>query len=78
VIFEVVERLRPRVVLEIGSETGTFSERLLSYCETNAAKLVTIDRYDNALVRRLEQNRLELYLKVIELQDRLSQKAAAE
>jgi hypothetical protein len=35
-------------------------------------------RYDNALVRRLEQNRLELYLKVIELQDRLNQRAAAE
>jgi predicted O-methyltransferase YrrM len=43
VIFAIVERLRPRVVLEIGSETGTFSERLLAYCETNGAKLVTID-----------------------------------
>ena len=30
------------------------------------------ERYDNALVRRLERNRLELYLKVIELQDRLA------
>jgi hypothetical protein len=29
-------------------------------------------RYDNALIRRLEQNRLELYLKVIELQDLLT------
>jgi predicted O-methyltransferase YrrM len=29
------------------------------------------ERYDNALIRRLERNRLELYLKVLELQDRL-------
>lgn len=29
-------------------------------------------RYDNALIRRLERNRLELYLKVIELQDLLA------
>jgi len=34
-------------------------------------------RYDNALIRRLEQNRLELYLKVIELQDLLKARGAA-
>jgi len=33
--------------------------------------------YDNPLVRRLERNRLELYLKVLELQDRLAAKAAS-
>jgi hypothetical protein len=32
-------------------------------------------RYDNALVRRLERNRMELYLKVIELQDLLAARA---
>jgi hypothetical protein len=32
-------------------------------------------RYDNALIRRLERNRLELYLKVIELQDQLAARA---
>ena len=31
-----------------------------------------LGRYDNALIRRLERNRLELYLKVIELQDLLT------
>jgi len=31
-----------------------------------------LGRYDNALIQRLERNRLELYLKVIELQDQLA------
>ena len=43
VIFEIIDRVRPREILEIGSETGAFSDRLLSYCKDNAAKLVTID-----------------------------------
>jgi hypothetical protein len=34
-------------------------------------------RYDTSLLRRLEQNRLELYLKVIELQDAMARSAAA-
>jgi len=36
-----------------------------------------LGRYDNALVRRLERNRLELYLKVLELQDALGARDAA-
>jgi hypothetical protein len=36
-----------------------------------------ICRYDTALVNRLEQNRLALYLKVIELQDELARQARA-
>jgi predicted O-methyltransferase YrrM len=47
VIFEIVDRLRPRAILEIGSETGVFSDRLLAYCEENGAKLVTIDPAPN-------------------------------
>jgi hypothetical protein len=43
VIFELIDRIRPRSILEIGSETGVFSDRLLAYCEANAAKLITID-----------------------------------
>jgi hypothetical protein len=43
VILEIVERVRPRSLLEIGAETGTFTERLVAYCETNGGKLVTID-----------------------------------
>jgi hypothetical protein len=35
-------------------------------------------RYDNELVRRLERNRLELYLKVIELQDMLAARDAGD
>jgi hypothetical protein len=34
--------------------------------------------YDNALMRNLERNRIELYLKVVELQDALNAQAAAQ
>jgi hypothetical protein len=43
VIFELTERLEPRSILEIGAETGVFSERLLAYCEKVGGRLVTID-----------------------------------
>jgi hypothetical protein len=43
VIFEIVDRIRPRSLLEIGAETGTFTERVVAYCEANGAKLTTID-----------------------------------
>ena len=43
VIVEIIERVRPRSLLEIGAETGSFTERLVAYCEGNGGKLVTID-----------------------------------
>jgi hypothetical protein len=47
VIFEIIDRLRPRGILEIGAETGAFTDRLLAYCSANAAKLVSIDPAPN-------------------------------
>jgi len=44
----------------------------LTNSAADAAVCDVFGRYDNALVRRLERNRLELYLKVIELQDELA------
>jgi hypothetical protein len=45
------------------TRTGSAADRTVSE---------VFSRYDNALIRRLERNRLELYLKVIELQDQLA------
>jgi hypothetical protein len=43
VVFEIVERTRPKSLLESGAETGAFTERLLGYCEATGGKLVSID-----------------------------------
>lgn len=42
-IFAIAERMDPRGVLEIGAETGTFTERLLAFCAARTIKLLTID-----------------------------------
>jgi len=43
VIFASIARLKPRGILEIGSETGAFSARLLAYCEKNGVPLTVIE-----------------------------------
>lgn len=42
----------------------------------DAAAAEVLSPYDNALIRRLERNRLELYLRVLELQDQLAARRA--
>src|SRR5262249_7150590 len=57
VILEIIERVRPRALLEIGGETGVFSQRLVAYCEANGGKLVTIDPApDPALLAFAQKN----------------------
>jgi hypothetical protein len=52
-------------VFGLGALTLTGSAADQAVCDV-------FSRYDNALIRRLERNRLELYFKVIELQDQLA------
>jgi hypothetical protein len=42
-IFAIAERMDPRGVLEIGAETGAFTERMLAFCTERSIKLLTID-----------------------------------
>lgn len=43
IIFALLGRLGPRSILEIGSETGAHSDRLMRFCEQTDAELVTVD-----------------------------------
>lgn len=43
VIFQIAERIELRGVLEIGGETGAFTERLLAFCASRSVKMLTID-----------------------------------
>jgi predicted O-methyltransferase YrrM len=45
VIFAALERLRPKSILEIGSETGVFSERLLDHCAKTDAQLIVVEPF---------------------------------
>jgi methyltransferase family protein len=56
VILAIIDRVRPRSLLEIGAETGAFTERLVAYCEANGGKLVTIDPAPHAALVGFAQN----------------------
>ena len=57
VIFELLERARPRSVLEIGAETGAFSERLLARCDGIGARFTSIDPHPpEHLMRRAQSS----------------------
>jgi len=43
IIFEVLSGVRPKSVLEIGSETGVFSKRLTGFCAKTGAKLAVVE-----------------------------------
>jgi hypothetical protein len=43
IIFALLARVRPRSVLEIGSETGAFSDRLIRFCAESGGELVTVE-----------------------------------
>jgi predicted O-methyltransferase YrrM len=42
-IFTIAERMEPRGVLEIGAETGSFTERMLAFCARRKIKITTLD-----------------------------------
>ena len=55
VIFELLDSGRPRSVLEIGAETGEFSERLIERCEGIGARFTSIDPHPpEHLMRRAQ------------------------
>ncbi len=62
VIFAAIERLKPRGILEVGSETGAFSARLLAYCERHRVPLTVIEPFPtDALVETaMEKDVIEL------------------
>jgi hypothetical protein len=43
ILFALLARAAPRSVLEIGSETGAFSDRLIRFCEESGGELVTVE-----------------------------------
>lgn len=43
IIFALLARIKPRSVLEIGSETGAFSDRLIRFCAESGGELVTVE-----------------------------------
>ena len=45
IIFEILTTVKPRSVLEIGSETGNFSKRLMSFCTETGAKIAVVEPY---------------------------------
>src|SRR4051812_10038491 len=52
-IFSVIDAAAPRSLVEIGSETGGFTARLVEWAAANGARLVTIDPSPDAAVREL-------------------------
>ncbi len=63
IIFALLERAKPRSVLEIGSETGAFSDRLMRLCEDTGAELVTVEPEPapHLIERALTSERFHLY-----------------
>ncbi|MFM7295797.1 MAG: class I SAM-dependent methyltransferase [Planctomycetota bacterium] len=43
IIFALLARVKPRSVLEIGSETGAFSDRLMRFCTESGGELITVE-----------------------------------
>jgi len=62
VIFAAIERLQPRGILEIGSETGAFSARLLAHCEKHGVPLTVIEPHptDGLVQTAMEKDIIEL------------------
>lgn len=63
ILFALIERVGPEAILEIGSETGVFSDRLLEHCEARGATLMTVepDPSPHLVERALKSERFDLY-----------------
>jgi hypothetical protein len=53
VIFPVAEIVRPHHIVEIGAESGRFSEELVQWCAGRGARLTTLDPSPEARVREI-------------------------
>lgn len=63
ILFALLGRLRPTSILEIGSETGVYSERLLQHCEETHAELITVEPSPapQLIERAVSSERFHLY-----------------
>jgi predicted O-methyltransferase YrrM len=53
VIFELIDRTHPKSILDIGSETGAFSQRMLAFAKEHGVRLTSVDPFPaDELVRR--------------------------
>lgn len=50
-VFEVMDRARPKSIVEVGSESGRFTDRLVEYCRANGARLTTVEPFPSDIVR---------------------------
>jgi tRNA A22 N-methylase len=79
IILPSLEIAGAKRIVEIGSEYGEMTEKLIEYTGKQGGELISIDPsplpqaeklFKQHPHARLERNRLECYLKVIEWQDR--------
>jgi len=66
VLLPVVEAVRPRRIVEIGSESGGFTELLLGWAREHGAHLVTIDPAPADYVRQIAQRNAKSHTLVLD------------
>ena len=54
-ILPIIEKIKPKHIVEVGSDTGINTINILEYCETNNAKLTSIDPSPNFDVDELKE-----------------------
>ena len=54
-ILPIIEKIKPKHIVEVGSDTGINTRNILEYCETNNAKLTSIDPSPNFDVDELKE-----------------------
>lgn len=62
IVLGLIDRCKPRSILEIGSESGGFSERLLQRCDVTGAELLTIEPFPSERVVDLAKASPHLHL----------------
>lgn len=62
IILGLVDGCQPKSILEIGSESGGFSEKLLQRCEATGAELVTIEPFPSERVLELAKHAKQFHL----------------
>ena len=54
-ILPIIEKIKPKHIVEVGSDTGINTVNILEYCETNNAKLTSIDPSPNFDVDKIKE-----------------------
>lgn len=65
-IFELFDAAVPQHVVEVGAETGAFTEQLVAWAERHGARLTTIDPLPDAPVRALAEAHPAVHRLVLE------------